>query len=87
MQTYGYICTQVDKENSVSLVGKNNRIDIIFSAVGYELTCQFIDNDKNTFTLQDALRYVDIKEFNGLYQIPRKEEIEKGIIYLADADA
>lgn len=85
LQTYGYICTQVDKENSVSLVGKNNQIVIDFSVVGYEWTCQFIDNDKNTFTLQDALRYVDIKEFNGLYQIPRKEEMEKGIIYLADA--
>lgn len=85
LQRYGYICSQVDNENSVSLIGKNNRIDINFSVVGYELTCQFIDDAKNTFTLQDALGYVDIKEFKGVYQISRKEEIEKGIIYLADA--
>lgn len=84
LQRYGYICSQADNENSVSLVGKNNRIDINFSVVGYELTCQFTADVKNTFTLQDAIRYVDIKEFNGVYQIPRKEEIEKGIIYLAD---
>lgn len=85
LQKYGYICLQADAKNSVSLVGKNNRIDINFSVVGYELTCQFTDDAKNTFTLQDALEYVDIKEFKGLYQIPRKEEIEKGILYLADA--
>ncbi len=85
LQKYGYICSQADDENSVSIVGKNNRIDINFSVVGYELTCQFTDDVKNTFTLQDALGYVDIKEFKGLYQIPRKEELEKGIIYLADA--
>lgn len=85
LQRYGYICSQENNENSVSLVGKNNRIDIIFSVVGYELICQFADDDKNTFTLQDALGYVEIKEFKGLYQIPRREEIEKGIIYFADA--
>ena len=85
LQRYGYTCSQENHENSVSIVGKNNRIDIIFSIVGYELTCEFVDDAKNTFTLQDALGYVEIKEFNGLYQIPRGEEIEKGIIYLADA--
>lgn len=85
LQKYGYICSQAGDENNVSFVGKNNRIDINFSVVGYELTCQFTDDVKNTFTLQDALEYVDIKDFKGLYQVPRKEEIEKGVIYLADA--
>lgn len=85
LQRYGYICSEEDTENIVSLVGKNNQIDIIFSAVGYELTCQFIDNGKNTFTLQDGLGYVNIKGFKGLYQIASTKEIEKGIIYLADA--
>lgn len=85
LQRYGYICSQADYESSVSFVGKNNRMDINFSVVGYELTCQFIDEANNTFTLQDALGYVDIKEFKGLYQIPGKEDIEKGIIYLANA--
>lgn len=84
LQKYGYICSQADDENSVSFVGKNNRIDINFSVVGYELTCQFTDNVKNTFTLQDALGYVDIKEFKGAYQMPGKGEIEQGVIYLAD---
>ncbi len=86
LQRYGYIiCSQTDDENHVSLIGKNNRIDIYFSAVGYELECQFTDDAKNTFTLQDALGYVNIKEVKGLYQISGKEKIEKGIIYLADA--
>lgn len=85
LQRYGYMCVQENSEDSISIVGKNNRIDILFSAVGYELTCQFVDDAGNAFTLQDALKYVEIEEFKGLYQISRKEEIEKGIIYLADA--
>lgn len=84
LQQYGYICSEENSENIVSLVGKNNRIDIIFSAVGYELTCQFSDSGKNTFTLQDGLGYVNIKELKGLYQIASIKEIEKGIAYLAD---
>lgn len=82
---YGYICVQDNSEESVCFAGENNQIDIIFSAIGYELTCQFVDSAKNSFSLQDGLGYVEIKEFKGLYQIPSKEEIEKGIIYLADA--
>ena len=84
LQRYGYLCSYRDDEKSVSLVGKNNRIDIDFSIVGYELTCQFIDDDKDTFSLQDALDYMDIKDVKGIYQLSRKEEIEKGIIYLAN---
>lgn len=84
LQRYEYTCSQESDENSVSFVGENNRIDIIFSTVGYELTCQFVDDAQNTFTLQDALDYTEIKEFKGLYQIPRKEKIETGVIYLAN---
>lgn len=88
LQQYGYICSKENSENIseniVSIIGKNNQIDIIFSAVGYELTCQFADNSKNTFTLQDGLGYVNIKEYKGLYQIASTKEMEKGIIYLAD---
>ena len=85
LQQYGYICSEENSANIVSFVGKNNQIDIFFSAVGYELTCQFVENGKNTFTLQDGLGYVNIKEFKGLYQIANTKEIEKGIIYLAEA--
>lgn len=49
------------------------------------MTCQFVDGAKNTFSLQDGLGYAEINEFKGLYLIPDKTEIEKGIIYLADA--
>lgn len=85
LQQYGYICSEEYSENTVSFVGKNNKIDIIFSAVEYELTCQFVDNNKNTFMLQDGLGYLNIKDFKGLYQISSTKEIKKGIAYLADA--
>lgn len=84
LQQYGYICSEENSDNIVSFVGKNNQINIIFFPVGYELTCQFVDNNKNTFMLQDGLAYLNIKEFKGLYQISSKIEIEKGIAYLAD---
>lgn len=85
LQKYGYTYSQENSENSVCFSGKNNRIAIIFSITEYELTCQFEDDAKNTFTLQDALEYMEMKEFKGLYQISGKEEIEKGILYLAAA--
>jgi len=84
LQQYGYIYVRDDSEYSVSIEGKNNRIEVFFSILGYELTCQFVDNVKNNFTLQDALEYINMKECKGIYQISNKEEIEKGIIYLAD---
>lgn len=85
LQKYGYTYSRGSDENSVSFAGENNRIDIIFSTVGYELTCQFADDAQNTFILQDVLDFMEIKEVKGSYQIPRKEEIETGIIYLANA--
>lgn len=85
LQQYGYICSEESTENIISLIGKNNKIEIVFSAVECELTCQFVDNGKNTFTLQDGLEYVNIKELRGLYQIVSIKELEKGIAYLADA--
>ncbi len=84
LQQYGYICSDECSANIVSFVGKNNRIDIIFSVIGYELTCQFVDNSKNIFTLQDVLEYEKIKKFKGLYQIASKKDIEKGIAYLSN---
>lgn len=82
---YGYICLEEGFVDVVSFLGKNNQINIMFSAVEYELTCQFVDGNMKTFSLQDALRYATIKEFQGFYQIPSKREIEKGICYIAEA--
>lgn len=85
LQQYGYICSEENSENVISLVGKNNRLDVMFLIVEYELTCQFVDGDKKNFSLQDGLGYENIKEYKGLYQVASKEEIEKGISYLAGA--
>ena len=84
LQMYGYKSFYESQENCVSIVGKHNRLDIYFSIVEYELTCQFVDC-KGYFTLQEALIYAEIKEFKGLYQMPRKEDLEKGLIYLSNA--
>lgn len=84
LQQYGYICSEKNSEDIVSLVGKDNRIDIIFSTVEYELTCQFVDGSNNSFALQDGLGYVNIKGLKGSYQIASIKDIEEGIAYLAD---
>lgn len=85
LSKFGYILLKEKSDNMVSFVGKKNQIDIIFSAIGYEISCQFIDSDNNIFSLQDGLTYKDIQGFRGFYQIANKSEMEKGIIYLAEA--
>ncbi|MCM1231902.1 MAG: hypothetical protein NC124_18215 [Clostridium sp.] len=85
LQQYGYICSEDKSEDITSFAGKNNQIDVIFSAVKCELTCRFVDNSKRMFTLQDGLGYGNIKDFKGLYQVSSIKEIEKGVAYLADA--
>lgn len=69
LQRYEYIRVYENSEFSVSLVGKNNRIEFTFSTIGYELTCQFVDEAKNVFSLQDGLGYAGINEFKGLYHM------------------
>lgn len=85
LNKYGYILSKVKSDNMVSFVGKTNQMDIIFSMISYEISCQFVDSDNNTFSLQDGLTYKDIQGFRGFYQIANKNEMEKGIIYLGEA--
>lgn len=82
---FGYRLVKEKDDNAISFVGEKNQIEIIFSTVSYEITSQFIDNDNNVFSLQDGLEYISIREFKGFYQIPSKSEMEKGIIYVAEA--
>lgn len=69
----------------VSFVGADNRIEITYSTAECELTCQFLSVDNRSFTLQDGLLYAAITKYKGLYQIARKENLEMGIAYLAEA--
>ena len=82
---FGYSLIEKEDDNAISFVGEKNQIEIIFSTISYEITCHFIDNDGNIFSLQDGLEYKSIQEYKGFYQIPSKGEMEKGIIYLAEA--
>ena len=77
----GYRVLEEPFDTIVSFQGESNRIDVEFSETGYEITCQFIDN-KN-FSLQDAILYMSIGEYKGLYQVSSRTEIEKGVIYLS----
>ena len=85
LNQYGYSISKANTADIISFMGKNNQIDVVFSAIGYELTCQFVDSDNHIFLLQDGLQYESIEEFKGLYQMASKDEIEKGVIYLAEA--
>lgn len=82
---FGYKILEKTPNNVMSFQGKNNRLDVEFSETDYEITCQFIDNENQTFSLQDALSYVFIFEYKGMYQVSSKTEIENGVIYLSKA--
>ena len=81
LNEFGYTISEESSTDIISFIGKNNQIDVIFSTVGYELTCQFASGDNQIFSLQDGLEYESIEGFKGLYQIANKDDIEKGIIY------
>ena len=85
LNQFGYSVSEGSNADIISFIGKNNQIDVIFSLAEYELTCQFIDGDNQSFSLQEGLEYESIEDFKGLYQIASKDDIEKGIIYLAEA--
>lgn len=82
LKQFGYVMTDDNNIDVISFRGKDNRIDITFSSVSYELTCDFVDENKS-FSLQDGLTFIAIEDYKGFYQMANKEEIEKGICYLA----
>lgn len=84
LKQFGYKISDESADNVISFIGKNNRIDVLFSTSSYELTCQFVDADQS-FSLQDGLMFGAIEGVRGLYQIANRGELEKGIAYLAEA--
>lgn len=85
LNQFGYSVSEGSNADIISFIGRNNQLDVIFSLAEYELTCQFIDGDNQSFSLQEGLEYESIEDFKGLYQIASNDDIEKGIIYLAEA--
>ncbi len=84
LNRYGYKSYNDNSLEIVSYIGRGNRIEVVYSAIHYELTCEFIDETGNRFGLQDALDYACVSEHKGLYQIANKNEIEIGVSYLAE---
>ncbi len=84
LKQFGYVILDDNDIDVISFRGKDNRIDITFSSVSYELTCNFVDENKS-FSLQDGLTFLAIEDYRGFYQLANKEEFEKGICYLAKA--
>lgn len=80
---FNYRILEESSDNIVSFQGESNRLDVEFSEIGYEITCQFIDEENKNFSLQDAILYMSIGEYKGLYQVSNRTEIKKGVIYLS----
>ena len=85
LNQFGYTISKECDADIVSFMGKNNRVDILFSTFSYELSCQFTNLDNKTFSLQDGLEYESVEEIKGFYQIASEEGIEKGLHYLSEA--
>lgn len=81
---YGYILSNSNTDNKVVFKSKDNQIELFYSVAEYELSCQFTDNFNYTFSLQDALDYLDIRDYRGIYQINSKEELESGVLFLSN---
>ena len=79
----GYRILEEPFDTIVSFQEESNQIDVEFSETRYEITCQFIDNENKNFSLQDAILYMSIGDYKGLYQVSSRGEIEKGVIYLS----
>ena len=62
LNEFGYTVSEENSTDVISFIGKNNRIDVMFSTVEYELTCQFVSGDNQIFSLQDGLEYDKAKE-------------------------
>ncbi len=85
LNNYGYSLKTDNSKCFLSFEGKNNRIDIIYSEYEHEITCQFEDKEKTkSFSLQDVLNFLNINDSNGLYQISTQNDMEKGLIYVAN---
>lgn len=84
LNRFGYKVCNDNSSEIVNYIGRCNRIEVVYSAFHYELTCEFIDETGNKFGLQDALDYACVSEHKGLYQIANKNEIGIGISYLAE---
>lgn len=85
LSQFGYFFSEESDSNAISFVGKNNVIYITFSTISYEVTCEFVDGDNKAFSLQDGLKYEYINKYSGMYQVSNRNELEKGIGYLAEA--
>lgn len=84
LDQFGYIISEDSSVDIISFKSKNNQVGVIFSRTEHELTCNFVCGD-NQVLLQEGLEYESIEGFKGFYQIANKDDIEKGIVYLAEA--
>lgn len=80
----GYMLSDDNGSDTVIFQGMSNQIEIVFSKAEYEITCMFLDNSNQCFSLQEGLNYAEISQFRGLFQIADLTELEKGIAYLAE---
>ena len=84
LSVYGYRFVQDESDTNLIFSGQNNKVIIVFSEYAYEISCQFVDKQTQTgFSLQDALAYQGIDDLKGTYQIPDKNDLLKGLNYIA----
>lgn len=59
-------------------------VHIILDLIGYEISCQFVNNEQCHFTLQDLLNYRKITKYKGQYQFKESSQISLGLKYIAN---
>ncbi len=85
LSAYDNYLFEEDSECCVRCVGTINSILFEFSQYSLEITCRLISNDTNSYAfLQEVLDYWNIEGYRGIYQLSKRQDIEKGLLYLAE---
>lgn len=80
----GYEMLLEREKNCVEYKRKNIKIQLFFERQGYEISMYFTHIDGKSIRAYDILTYVNMDPRRGEYQISQKEELEKGVCYLAE---
>lgn len=85
LTSYGYLPVQSNNDNCIIYEGENNKVIIEYTEYSLELSCQFEDKcSEKSFSLQDFIKYQCIEGCKGIYQLTNINDLNKGLIYIAN---
>ena len=85
LRTYDNYSFKEESDCCVRCVGTYYSIVFEFSQHYLEITCRFVSNDTNSFAfLQEILDCWGVTSYKGIYQLSKRQDLEKGLLYLSE---